>query len=167
MKTTSLLLALGLSLSAAPALAEPDATHEALKGLNWRVTPGVFVPLDAGSAGFLLSDHIGYGIDLGKLIISPGLSVPFFFIENNFSLAVAGEVQAYMPLGPVAPYAQIAAGAFVPTNVGSAGFFFRGGAGIIWFANSYFGIGAELSYNRAGDANIFTIGFPVHLVLPL
>lgn len=167
MKTTSLLLALGLSLAAAPALAEPDATHEGLRGFDWRISPGVFVPLDAGSAGFLLSDHIGYGIDLGKLIVSPGLSFPFFFIENNFSLAVAGEVQVYLPIGPIAPYGQVAAGAFVPTNVGSAGFFFRGGAGLMWFANSYVGVGAELSYNRAGDANIVSIVFPLHLVLPL
>ena len=66
-------------------------------------------------------------------------------------------MHVYLPIGPIAPYGQVAVGAFVPTNVGSAGFFCRGGAGLMWFANSYVGVGAELSYNRAGDANIVSI----------
>jgi hypothetical protein len=154
-----------LSALAAPAYADTGVAREALTQFRWTVSPGAYFPTGDGSAGFALSDHIGYGLNAGPLVISPGLSVPFYFVPENFTLAVLGEAQIHVPVSIISPYVVGGAGYGFATGAGTSGFSYRVGGGLMVYASKTLGIGAEATFGKLDSAELLQVVGAIHLEL--
>lgn len=154
---------LPLLLLAAPAVAQADErlTRAWIRGFDLFAGPAIFIPLEGGSAGYVADLQASYGLDLGPVVLSPGVNVPLFWLNDLVSLEVMGVVQAYLPMGPIAPYARVGGGAAITTgNMGTTGGAFRGGLGICWYTE-HFSIGAEASYNLFNSVSFFEVMVPL------
>jgi hypothetical protein len=156
-----------LTLAPAEARADDDGpAGSALEGFRYRLEPGMLFTLGAlGTTNFALNDHLGYGINIGGVVLSPGLSVPLYLLPNNFTVGIMGELQAYYPMGMLAPYVRGGGGIGIFTGLGTTDGVFRGGGGLMFIPLKQIGIGADVSYAKLGNTDGLQVVFPIHLAL--
>lgn len=132
---------------------EPGLVRRYSVGPRFAIIPGVFIP-SSGSAGFSLGVEGGYGLDLGPVIVTPGLS-----FQGNWG----GDFTAYtglaiarvtLPLGSFGPFVEGGIGyghVTGPLNYSSGNLAVRGGAGFIFFFSPKFAIGLDVRYDAIVD----------------
>lgn len=72
-------------------------------GFNWGIAPGVVVR--DGDAGFYLGVSIGYGVDLGPVIVVPGVRGAGYFTDPNVFLGMP-TMKLVLPIDRFAPFVQ-------------------------------------------------------------
>lgn len=181
----SLVLALSLSALAAAGSARAEErgnAETALRGFRYVLKPAVAydaatprAALATSTSGqdvtFALSDHIGWALPIGPLVISPGASLPIWFFANNVTLGVLADAEVHLPLRWISPYLVVGGGgAFffgggdtargIPNQQGGV---FRAGAGLTVFPTTWLGLGAQGAYARVGPLDIVEISWPIEL----
>jgi hypothetical protein len=131
-------------------------------GLRLSIAPGVFFP-STGSAGFSLGLDGGYGVDLGPVVLIPGISA-----QGNWSsdwTVYAGLVGARLtvPLGNFGPYVETGLGyghVGGPLNESAGGLAVRVGGGFIYFFSPTFALGVNVRYDTIVDTGFksWTLG---------
>ena len=139
----------------------------ALKGFRWVLKPGFtyqkpstsYVPPVNQDVSFAVSDHIGYAIPIGPIVLSPGASVPVYFFDAGATpgppgatLAVLGEVEVHLPLRRLSVYGLVGAGAAFYFASNLRGGVFRGGGGVTLYPASWIGVGMQASYLAMSNA---------------
>jgi hypothetical protein len=121
-------------------------------GLRFSIAPGVFIPLH-GPAGFSISGDVRYGIEIGPVIVAPGIKLAGYFPSDLTILAGFATARVTWPLGPVGPYVLGGLGpgwVSSPSNVGLA---WLAGGGLMVYIGDRFGIGAEATYQAITGTN--------------
>lgn len=72
-------------------------------GFQWGISPGVVIR--DGDAGFFLGVNVGYGVDLGSVIVVPGVRGAGYFTDPNVFLGMPS-VKLVLPLDRFAPFVQ-------------------------------------------------------------
>ena len=70
-------------------------------GFQWGVSPGVV--FHDGSAGFYLGLRLGYGFDLGTVIVVPGVRLAGYFLDPNVYIGMP-VLKLVLPIGRFAPF---------------------------------------------------------------
>jgi hypothetical protein len=131
----------------------PGLVRQNAVGPRFAIIPGIFIP-SSGSAGFSLGLEGGYGLDLGPVIVTPGLA-----FQGNWG----GDFTAYtglaiarvtLPLGPFGPFIEGGLGyghVSGPLDYSSGNLAWRAGAGFIFFFTARFAIGLDVRYDAIVD----------------
>ena len=150
-------LALGLACShlgsparvVAQAEAPPSA-HEIVVAYNtgsrFSLAPGIFIPQNGARVGFSLAGDYRYGVELGPIVLAPGLRLAGFFPSGFMALSALGTARLTVPLGPVGPYVMGGVGPGYVNKPSETGLAFMGGGGLMVYVAQAFAIGAEASY---------------------
>jgi len=169
---------------AAGAARADDATEghaeHALRGFRYVLKPALAYdyaagPLSGQDVTFAISDHIGWAIPLGPLVVSPGASLPIYFFSNNVTLAILAEAELHLPLRWVSPYVVVGGGGaffFGGSNdtVGNGtpkpnqqGGVFRAGGGLTAWPLRWLGVGGQIAYLRMASLDIVEVSWPIEL----
>lgn len=175
--------------SARAAEPEKDTRGPALRGLTgvrYILAPGLLgspEPIltsngfDTGNLIFGLDDHLGYGLPVGPVVLSLGVSVPFYFINTNFTLGTAADVQAHLPFGMFSPYLRVGGGAAFFTGgvssmgkdksvtISEVGGLFRASGGLLVHPVEQLGFGVEVGWVHMGSFDMLQTVFPFTLRL--
>jgi len=157
------ILAAAAVLAPGLAIADDGPATPALEGLRSTIDPGMLFGSGAAGTTFALSGHLGYGINVGGVIVSPGVSVPFYTFSNNFTLAPMGEVKVHYPIGMLAPYVRGGAGVAIFTGLGSTDLAARAGGGAMFYPLKQFGVGADVAWQKLGNLDGLQLTFPIAL----
>ena len=126
---------------------EPSAREQSAAyytGFRWGISPGVAFR-SGGSAAFVLSVYLGYGIDTGSVIFVPGVTIASIFSPNTFIYG-SPELRIVYPIGIFAPFITGGAGPGITTSPASGAFVFRAGGGFTLHPSAKFAIGVEAGY---------------------
>ena len=177
-----------LSVAATTATAEPAKAKDdrgpalrAVTGVRYLLAPGFLASpdpirtsngFDTGNFVFGLDDHLGYGLPVGPVVLSLGVSVPFIFVNTNFTLGTAADVQAHLPIGVLSPYLRVGGGAAFFTGgvstvgadkwvtISEVGGLVRAGGGLLVHPVEELGFGVEVgwvymgSFDKIGRAHV-------------
>jgi hypothetical protein len=127
-------------------------------GFQWGISPGVvFVN---GEAGFALGAHVGYGIDLGSVILVPGLRLAGYFTDPSVFMGMP-DFKLAVPIDRFEPFIEGGVGVghvgdtdTTPAKTGAA--LFGGGGFLIHFRPIAFG--AEINYTTITGTKFHGIG---------
>lgn len=111
-------------------------------GFQWGIAPGVIV--SRGNVGFALGLRLGYGFDIGSVILVPGARVAAYFVDPNVYLGMP-TFKVVLPIDRFAPFVEGGVGighVDDPAKTGTA--LMAGGGFMIHFPR--FAFGAEASY---------------------
>lgn len=128
--------------------------HLREEGFQWGISPGVaFVN---GEAGFALSARIGYGIDLGSVILVPGIHGSTYFTDPTVYLAMP-DFKVAVPIDRFEPFIEGGVGVGHVTDPSKTGAAFYGGGGfLIHFRPIAFG--AAVGYQTITGTKFHGIG---------
>lgn len=87
-------------------------------GFQWGIAPGVVFA--RGKAGFAIGLRLGYGFDLGSVILVPGVRLAGYFIDPNVYLGMP-TFKIVLPIDRFAPFIEGGAGAGHVDGSGSVG----------------------------------------------
>ena len=124
-------------------------------GFQWGISPGIVVV--NGDVGFALGARVGYGFDLGAVIVAPGLKVAGFFTDPSVYLGMP-TVKLVVPIDRFAPFVEGGVGAGWVSDPGKTGVALMGGGGFMIHFR-HFAFGAEVSYTTITGTNFHGIGF--------
>lgn len=125
-------------------------------GFHWGISPGV--AFSNGKAGFFLGLRFGYGVDLGAVILVPGIRLAGYFTEPNVYMGLPA-FKIVLPIDRFAPFVEGGAGIGHVMDPSKSGAALMGGAGfMIHFSG--FAFGAEGSYQviTGSEFKAFGIG---------
>jgi hypothetical protein len=119
-------------------------------GFQWGISPGVVFA--NGKAGFFLGLRLGYGFDVGSVILVPGIRVAGYFTDPNVYVGMP-TFKIVFPIDRFAPFIEGGAGpGHVAADPGKTGAAVMGGGGfMIHFTRIAFG--AEASYQVITGTN--------------
>jgi len=115
-------------------------------GHRFSVAPGVFLPTDGGHVGFSIAGDYRYGIDVGPVVVAPGVRLAGYFPSGFVALTALATARITVPLGPVGPYVLGGIGPGYVSEPKQAGAAYLGGGGLMVYIGRSFAIGAEASY---------------------
>lgn len=115
-------------------------------GFQWGIAPGVV--FTDGRAGFALGVRVGYGFDLGPLILVPGVRLSGYFTDPNVYVGMP-TLKLVFPIDRFAPFLEGGTGvghvsADGPVSAETGVALLGGGGFMIHFPR--FAFGAEASY---------------------
>jgi hypothetical protein len=128
-------------------------------GFRWGLSPGAYV-VSNGPVAFYMGARIGYGIDTGRLIVVPQVSLAAVFAREAVVSAIAGPRLVY-PISFFAPFVEAGAGPGLifgePAKTGVA---ISGGGGFTLHPTDRFAIGVQASYMRItkSDVSALSVG---------
>lgn len=132
--------------------------HAYNAGFQWGLSPGVVIV--NGEAGFALGAHVGYGIDVGAVILVPGLRLSGYFTDPSVYVGMP-DFKVVIPIDRFAPFVEGGVGIgyvsdspAVPAKTGAA--LFGGGGFMIYFRP--LAIGAEVTYQTITGTKFRGIG---------
>jgi hypothetical protein len=115
-------------------------------GFQWGLAPGILI--GRGKTSFLLAARLGYGFDLGPVILSPGVRVGLYFVDPNVYQGIP-LVKILFPVDRFAPFLEGGAGIGhiisapgLPAHTGAA--LLAGGGFMVHFTKVV--LGAEAMY---------------------
>jgi hypothetical protein len=123
-------------------------------GFKFAVTPGMAFEPATSRAGFNLGMEGTYGIELGPIVVAPGLAAQILVPLGTRVLMGFPELEILVPIGAFAPFVLVGAGLGADSTTGRAGLAIRGAAGVLWGISDAFGIVADGAYH---DVTGFTI----------
>ncbi len=136
-------------------------------GFQWGISPGIV--FSRGKAGFALGLNLGYGFDLGSVILVPGLRLAGYFVDPSVYLGMP-TFKVVLPIDRFAPFVQGGVGighvdgdTKQPAKEGAA--LMGGGGFMIHFRPVAFGVEASYqtitgtSFRGFGVGPIIAIGF--------
>lgn len=167
--------ALFLACSAGSARADDtDApANERLKGFRYVIKPGFTYQKSTTTVDpdvkqdvtFAVSNHVGWGIPLGPIVLSPGASVPVYFFDAGrddmlggtqhqpgATLAVLGEVEMHLPLRWISLFGFVGAGGAFHFGSNQQGGVFRAGGGLMVYPRSWIGVGVQAAFLTMSNA---------------
>lgn len=115
-------------------------------GSRFSLAPGIFIPRNGTRVGFSLAGDYRYGIELGPVVLAPGVRLSGFFPAGFVALSALGTARLTVPLGPVGPYVMGGVGPGYVSQPSEVGLAFMGGGGLMVYVAEAFAIGAEASY---------------------
>ena len=124
-------------------------------GFQWGISPGIVVV--NGDVGFALGARIGYGFDLGAVILVPGLKVEGFFTDPSVYLGMP-TVKLVVPIDRFAPFLEGGTGVGWVSDPSKTGVALMGGGGFMVHFR-HFAFGAEVSYTAITGTKFHGIGF--------
>jgi len=133
---------------------EPSLVRQNSVGLRLSIAPGVFIPANGGSAGFTLGVVAGYGIDVGPVIVTPGVMVQGSWGSNLTIYSGLGGARVTLPLGNFGPFVEGALGygnVSGPAGYSKGGLAIRVGGGFIFFFSRSFALGLTVDYDTITD----------------
>jgi len=128
-------------------------------GFRWGLSPGAYVASN-GPVGFYMGARIGYGIDTGRLIVVPQVSLAAVFAKEAAASAIVGPRLVY-PISFFAPFVEVGAGPGLvfgePATTGAA---VSGGGGFTLHPTDTFAIGVQAAYMRITktDVSVLSVG---------
>lgn len=127
-------------------------------GVQIGISPGIGFSTNSRSLAFSLGASIGYGIDVGPVVLIPSLHVATFFSSDATVLAGMPSAGFVLPVGPVGIRIDGGVGPGVETRSGVSGVAWRALASVSVHPTprTAFGVGAEYTYIAA--ANLSLIG---------
>jgi len=137
----------------APPPEQPGLVRQYAVGKRFAIIPGVFIP-SSGSAGFSLGLEFSYGIDLGPVIVAPGLSLQGNWGGSVTAYSGLANVRVTLPLGSFGPFVEGGLGyghVSADPNYSSGNLAWRAGAGFIFFFSPHFAIGIDVRYDEVID----------------
>jgi hypothetical protein len=139
---------------------------DALFGFRYALKTGlVFSALPPGrqDVSFAVSNHFGWAVPIGPIVISPGASVPAWFFESP-TLGLLAEVEVHVPLWYLSPYGVIGGGGAL-TFASEAKPFgaFRAGGGATVFPASWIGVGFQTTYLRIYETGLVELVWPLEV----
>ena len=133
---------------------EPSLVRQNSVGLRLIIAPGVFIP-STGSSGFTLGVVVGYGLDLGPVIVTPAVMFQGSWASNLSSLLRSSEAHGSpCPLGNFGPFVEAALGygnVSGPAGYSKGGLEIRVGGGFIYFFSRSFALGLTVDYDTIID----------------
>lgn len=115
-------------------------------GSRFSIAPGIFIPRDGQRVGFSIAGDYRYGIELGPVVLAPGVRLSGFFPSQFVALSALGTARLTVPLGPVGPYVMGGVGPGYVSKPAEPGLAFMGGGGLMVYVGQAFAIGAEATY---------------------
>jgi hypothetical protein len=129
-------------------------------GFRWGLSPGAYVASN-GPVGFYMGARIGYGIDTGRLIVVPQVSLAAVFAKEAAASAIVGPRLVY-PISFFAPFVEVGAGPGVVFGEPSSttGAALGGGGGFTLHPTDTFAIGVQTAYMRITktDVSVLSVG---------
>ncbi|MDB4985703.1 MAG: hypothetical protein JWN04_881 [Myxococcaceae bacterium] len=144
--------AMGSSMLAAPSAAEAPAGQSAelaassIAGPRFSLAPGLFVPPEGGRLGLSLVADAHYNLEVGRVIVAPGVRLAGFFRADTTALAALATKRLTLQLGTVDPY--VVGGVGIghlsdPTHLGLA---YQAGGGLTICVHRFVALGVEATY---------------------
>lgn len=130
-------------------------------GFQWGISPGVF--WRDGDAAFALAVRLGYGFDLGSVILVPGVRLAGYFATPNVYLGMP-VMKTVFPIDRFAPFVEAGIGGGYQaedTNTGTAskgGLALMAGGGFMIHFTMRFGLGVEANYTTILNTDFHGIG---------
>lgn len=112
-------------------------------GFRVGLSPGVLVSLHGERLSFGFGLDLRYGIELGSVILAPGLRLGALLFNDPRVFTSFGTLRLTIPAGRVGPYLL---GGIGGGWIERPAFGYLGGAGFLVHIGTRFGIGAEVSY---------------------
>ncbi len=132
---------------------EPSLVRQNSVGLRLVIAPGVFIPT-TGSSGFTLGVVVGYGLDLGPVIVTPAVMFQGSWASNLSIYSGLGGARVTVPLGNFGPFVEAALGygnISGPAGYNKGGLEIRVGGGFIYFFSRNFALGLTVDYDTITD----------------
>src|SRR5262249_40901676 len=85
-----------------PVEEEPSLARVYNEGFQWGISPGFIIP-SSGSAAFVLSGTIGYGVSIGWPVLVPNLHAAAYFTDPSIWAFVPGAKMVF-PIGDFGPF---------------------------------------------------------------
>jgi hypothetical protein len=146
---------------------EPSLVRQNSVGLRLVIAPGVFIPT-TGSSGFTLGVVVGYGLDLGPVIVTPAVMFQGSWASNLSIYSGLGGARVTLPLGNFGPFVEAALGygnVSGALNYSKGGLEIRVGGGFIYFFSRNFALGLTVDYDTITDTPYQTWIFAPTIVL--
>ena len=124
-------------------------------GFQLGLSPGVVIV--NGKAGFALGLRVGYGVDLGTIIIVPSIRGQAYFTDPNVYVGMP-TVKLVLPIDRFAPFVEGGGGVGTVTDPSKTGFAWMVGGGFMVHVR-HFALGAEVSYQAITGTGFKGIGF--------
>ncbi len=137
---------------------EPSLVRQMSVGPRLIIAPGVFIP-SSGSTGFTLGVVGGYGIDLGPVIVTPGLMFQGSWSSDWTVYSGLGGARLTFPFGNFGPFIEGALGygnVSGPLGYSKGGLEIRVGGGFIFFFSRSFALGLTVDYDTITDTPYHT-----------
>lgn len=167
-------LAAALVLAVAPRAAAQDrgveerdsAAYDSNEGWNTGFGPMIIAPRDGGPLGAGLDLDLRYGIGAGPFVFAPGGRLAGYYYSQRFVGLAMPTARLTLPIGPLAPYGVVGAGAGSVSNPTQSGMALMGGGGLMLHFGRIFGLGVEATYQKITETDfraisvgpLFTIG---------
>jgi hypothetical protein len=127
-------------------------------GFHIGIAPGFLFPVNGGSAGFVLSGVLGYGVDTDSVIVVPEVPTSFIF-SDAFVWTLTPGAKLVVPIGWFAPYLGAGAGpGYVGGDVKKWGAALRGTVGFTLHPTRRFAIGLGGQYERITGTEFQSLG---------
>lgn len=133
-------------IEAQVALREPsgrDLVDAYNVGFQWGISPGLAIV--NGKAGFAIGGRIGYGFDLGPVILVPGVRFMAYFVDATILVPTA-VAKLVIPIGAFAPFIEGGGGIASVSKPSGVGLDVIGGGGFMYHFSDRFALGAQASY---------------------
>lgn len=153
------LLAILLFPFRASAESRRDVVVQHNKGLRFTLAPGVIVPTNGAGAGFSLTGDLRYGIEVGPMIIAPGVRLGGYWPSGPNAYVLLGTLRVTVPVGPVGPYVLGGVGPGWVTSPEHSDVAYVVGGGAMVHIGSRFGIGLEVTYQAITDTQFSAMFF--------
>jgi hypothetical protein len=127
-------------------LAAPDELAEAMYGLKFGLSAGVFFFTPQDRVGCPLQSDFFYHFRVGRLVLAPGARIAGYFTKAFEALAIDAAFCLGLPLGPVFPFLVGGAGFGYQGHPKDYGIAYAGGGGVLVALRKRLSIGTELSY---------------------
>lgn len=131
----------------------PSLVRQNSVGPRLVIAPGVFIPSN-GSSGFTLGVVLGYGLDLGPVIVTPAVMFQGSWASNLSIYSGLGGARVTVPIGSFGPFVEAALGygnVSGPLNYSKGGLEIRVGGGFIYYFNRNFSLGVTVDYDTITD----------------
>jgi hypothetical protein len=115
-------------------------------GFRFSIAPGIFIPINGDHVGFSIAGDLRYGIEVGPVVVAPGVKLAGYFPTEVTILAALATTRLTVPLGPVGPYIVGGLGPGWVSEPSRAGLAWLAGGGFMVHIGTRFGIGAEATY---------------------
>lgn len=143
---------------ASSAHADEDSTaFKANTGLHWGIGPVFLFPSDGGPMGGGLDTDLRYGIGVDPIVIAPGGRAAGYVLSGDFIGLAMPTLRVTLPVGPLAPFVVGGAGVGYTSEEKKSGLALLGGGGLMIHISSFFGIGAEATYQTITGTNFKTL----------
>ena len=128
-------------------------------GLRFTLAPGVIVPTNGASAGFSLAGDVRFGIEMGPIIVAPGVRLAGYWPSGPNAYTLLGMLRVTVPVGPVGPYVLGGVGPGWVTSPERTDVAYVLGGGAMVHIGSRFGIGLEVTFQAITDTRFKAMFF--------